>query len=491
MGAAHSGDRATAGAARRAGGRRHGRAGSWRLVPQPPAPTTCSTGSLAGPGPRKLRGPAARTGSAPCRTTCSSTFLASSRRRRRSGRACSPGGWCHLWKSTRRLRISPARRLRIFLAFEVGWKSARDLNKFVNHLLLLRDPDFALDEVSFTSRSSWTLNCPDINNWIRHILQCQASVLIVRLACSSAVLDGPPLVSQHLRSLELHKVEVNGYRRRSGVREESNFLDLSSCPVLEDLNMTTCQVYSEKILSHSVKRLSIGESSFMVQARISVPTLVWLKLECFCENIPLLETMPFLETALIKLFCIRDRCDSRGTGVWCGACAQCRCNAGYNGPSLLFGGLSSSTNVELITFRGMTDFRRNLKWCPTFSELKTLLLKDWGVAINFHALVCILKHSPVLEMLVLQLSQEPECAVESEQSYHPTDQSCAVSAHLKIVEIKCEEVDGRVRKISEFLSRFISEFNIVRTGKMIRVSSIGHAISDPFYVSIDDSRMQG
>ncbi|RCV37540.1 hypothetical protein SETIT_8G071700v2 [Setaria italica] len=48
-------------------------------------------------------------------------------------------------------------------------------------------------------------------------------------------------------------------------------------------------------------------------------------------------------------------------------------------------------------------FHRDLRWCPTFSKLKTLLLNEWCVAIDVHALVSILKHSPVLEKLILQL----------------------------------------------------------------------------------------
>jgi hypothetical protein len=43
--------------------------------------------------------------------------------------------------------------------------------------------------------------------------------------------------------------------------------------------------------------------------------------------------------------------------------------------------------------------------CPIFSKLKTLLLNDWCVEINFDALICFLEHTPVLEKLTLQLCQ--------------------------------------------------------------------------------------
>jgi hypothetical protein len=48
-------------------------------------------------------------------------------------------------------------------------------------------------------------------------------------------------------------------------------------------------------------------------------------------------------------------------------------------------------------------FRKDLKRCPTFSMLKTLLLNEWCVAADFGALACFLQHTPVLEKLVLQL----------------------------------------------------------------------------------------
>ena len=52
---------------------------------------------------------------------------------------------------------------------------------------------------------------------------------------------------------------------------------------------------------------------------------------------------------------------------------------------------------------GQFIFEKDLKQCPTFHNLKTLLLNDhWCVAPNFLALTCILKHSPVLEKLKLE-----------------------------------------------------------------------------------------
>ncbi|CAN6251640.1 unnamed protein product [Urochloa humidicola] len=49
-------------------------------------------------------------------------------------------------------------------------------------------------------------------------------------------------------------------------------------------------------------------------------------------------------------------------------------------------------------------FKRDLRCCPTFSKLKSLLLnKYWSEPDDLRALACILEHSPVLEKLTLQL----------------------------------------------------------------------------------------
>jgi hypothetical protein len=55
-------------------------------------------------------------------------------------------------------------------------------------------------------------------------------------------------------------------------------------------------------------------------------------------------------------------------------------------------------NATLLQFAQFL-FRRNFNWCPTFCKLKKLVLDDWCVAVDMGALICILKHSPVLENL--------------------------------------------------------------------------------------------
>jgi hypothetical protein len=46
---------------------------------------------------------------------------------------------------------------------------------------------------------------------------------------------------------------------------------------------------------------------------------------------------------------------------------------------------------------------RELKSCPSFSNLKTLSLGEWSMAADFDPLVLFLQHSPNLEKLFLEL----------------------------------------------------------------------------------------
>jgi hypothetical protein len=45
----------------------------------------------------------------------------------------------------------------------------------------------------------------------------------------------------------------------------------------------------------------------------------------------------------------------------------------------------------------------DLELCPTFTKLKTLILNEWCVYAEVTKLVCLLRHTPRLESLILQL----------------------------------------------------------------------------------------
>ncbi|KAI4979277.1 hypothetical protein ZWY2020_016030 [Hordeum vulgare] len=61
-------------------------------------------------------------------------------------------------------------------------------------------------------------------------------------------------------------------------------------------------------------------------------------------------------------------------------------------------------HLKLISETEKFIFSRDLKHCPTFTKLKTLLLNDyWCESPDMDPLSCILKNSPVLEKLTLEL----------------------------------------------------------------------------------------
>jgi len=109
----------------------------------------------------------------------------------------------------------------------------------------------------------------------------------------------------------------------SGVAFEENFLILSDCPALEQLEIENCDLtVVNKISSESLKRLSLTNCAFSesFRTRIHAPSLVSLLLDDIWSKTPVLESMPSLVDASIRIgennvdSC--DNCDS-------GDCSSC------------------------------------------------------------------------------------------------------------------------------------------------------------------------
>uniref|UniRef100_M8D176 Uncharacterized protein n=1 Tax=Aegilops tauschii TaxID=37682 RepID=M8D176_AEGTA len=268
-----------------------------------------------------------------------------------------------------------------------SWRKSTDVfrNRFINCLLLFRDPGSTLDEVEIVYNYSEEYRHfnnggpPWVDIWIQHALSSQAQVLTVKL----------PERAYFFLCL---------------------FLDFSSCSELVDLNIKDCTLDARRILSQSLKHLSISGCAFAPNGsriRISVPNLVALQ--------------------LIKI-------------------AGCCGNDGHNDGCILFEGLSHAKNLELIqTYPQMFIFRWDLTWCPIFSNLKTLLMNPWCVQPDFSGLVCMLEHSPVLENLTLQLCKQGirKCASEVEENPGLLEKPPTISGYLKIIKVKCEVIDDR------------------------------------------------
>nr|ACM17572.1 F-box family-5 [Oryza glaberrima] len=194
--------------------------------------------------------------------------------------------WRHLWKSATGLRIADDDG--------VGLVPMEELRDFVDHLLLLRGRA-PLDtcELSFAGLSSdgGGGDARLVDLWFRHAVLCEVQALRLNAprSASRLVLDGLPLVSRRLAKLELAHLNL-----------VHNFLDFSSCPVLEHLEIVLCSLSdAERISSQSLKRLNITACDFseIFRTRIDVPNLLSLRLDNYNHRTPVFEGMPLLVDA--------------------------------------------------------------------------------------------------------------------------------------------------------------------------------------------------
>jgi len=175
--------------------------------------------------------------------------------------------WRHLWKSAKALRVVGGGDGK-FLG------SVKELGEFVDNLLLSRG-GAPLDTFELNFMGSSDEEFPSLSIWFRYAVTRKARFLRLRLHNdfesfhALSKLHGLPLVSKHLARLELH-----------GVGVYSSFADFSSCPVLEHLEFNECEFSFRKILSDSIKHLSITKSiSGFYRTRICAPNLVSLRLD--------------------------------------------------------------------------------------------------------------------------------------------------------------------------------------------------------------------
>ncbi|OEL21817.1 hypothetical protein BAE44_0017165 [Dichanthelium oligosanthes] len=135
--------------------------------------------------------------------------------------------------------------------------------------------------------------------WIRHALaSCQVRALSIDVRTSrrrlqlAAGATVPLFVSRLLTTVDLTDVSLT-----------FPSLDFSGCPALEDLEMSYRKVHVERILSQSLRYLSITGCNFhrKTRTRIATPRLVSLELSLTSDRAPVLENMPLLEKQISGL----------------------------------------------------------------------------------------------------------------------------------------------------------------------------------------------
>ncbi|XP_066342813.1 F-box/LRR-repeat protein At3g26922-like isoform X1 [Miscanthus floridulus] len=375
--------------------------------------------------------------------------------------------WRHVWKFTRRLLITG--------------DSVQEVREFVDRLLI----NFAsldVSEIRFDPCEEFD-NGDDIypylddedtsslNRWISRVLECQIQMLWVDIGAQGyfdAYLQmSNRLVSRHLTRLEL-----------TGVLFICRCLNLDGCPALEHLEINECCLEDvRKITSLSLKHLvitSCESNGACNRIQICVPRLV--SLLCL-GNIdvmtPLLERMPELVEAKFQINSYRDKCycddpmacyhitrDGDTSDIDSDSDDGEEGSGDYAGQNttkcVVLEGLAQARDLVLIADHPTFIFKRDLRWCPTFSMLKTLVLTQVYRCepADCSVLECMLEHAPLLEKLTLTLKkelQDGKYKVEIKGYPDAKVKSTKISQHLQIVKIICEDVNGIFVNVLNFL----------------------------------------
>ncbi|TVU26108.1 hypothetical protein EJB05_28640, partial [Eragrostis curvula] len=304
--------------------------------------------------------------------------------------------WRDLWKFTTRLHITRSHPC------DIEQTPVKNIREFVDHVLLIRGSS-PIDVCDICLLDLKDEDMASMNHWIRH--------------------------------LKLFDLWFN-----------DNFVDLSSCPALEELEIDGCYLASvDGISSESLKRLSIGCSCRLGQSfrnRIYVPNLISLQLDLDFDGAPVLEKMPSLAIQRLTL-----------------AYYQTLGIATMNTVKVAMR-LRVTTKVvcfcKVFTHFSTCPvyFSKGHEKCPVFSNLKILLLNEyWCVPTDL--LTRILEHSPVLEKLTLELfCKGTKSRIEMKGRPDLKKQSSTISERLKLVEVKCDLVDEKVMNVLHFMIKF-------------------------------------
>uniref|UniRef100_A0A0E0IZC6 F-box domain-containing protein n=1 Tax=Oryza nivara TaxID=4536 RepID=A0A0E0IZC6_ORYNI len=359
--------------------------------------------------------------------------------------------WRELWKSTRRLSIAGLSRSPHLLSTTGSGGSSPatvdKLSKFVNHLLLSRKQG-PLDECRFSFDGFKDMDGAQVDMWIRYVLDnvWQLRVLLINLGTSIHVkLAGTPLVSENLVSVG--KI----------------FSQSLSVLVLNDCDGQTPLLESMPSLERAYVRLgwfAVDHCTEGICGECHRPC----ENSCDNDNNSSENNSSDNGNSSDNNSSDNGNCsDQDNYDALCGLCANCRDNDNISGTCLLLRGLSRCTYLELSPSYQMLTFERDLRWCPTFSNLRTLVLSDYNLDGGFHALLCFLQQTPVLQKLTLKLRKIHGPTVDiSSYLKRPV-----VLRHLRIVEVKCPvSVQEEIFKLWKILitwGRYIVQFNIEST----------------------------
>ncbi|XP_039824797.1 putative F-box/FBD/LRR-repeat protein At5g44950 isoform X2 [Panicum virgatum] len=303
--------------------------------------------------------------------------------------------WKNLWASLMWLNFDAAK-----------FSSIRTYRKFVNNALQYRSslpmlvPLDAFWISTVCDNSDDSLDYSDIQPWIHHALNSKAWALGILKHSGPKPLSMEsypfPFTSVYLKILGLSHCFIDDWFVQN----------LSSCcPVLDDLDLMSCAIHVTMFSSTTLKSLAITitqtDKDFPIEFQylvIDMPNLVSLSLEEIPRRIIHLMDVSSVKTASIFLFSL-----SFGH-------SQVQCS--------ILSALSNATSLTLVSPSVYEDvvpkvLGRDLPRCATFSKLKRQHLGEWFLSGGCYPLIYLLRRSPNIEKLILQLDTQQRLAVES------------------------------------------------------------------------------
>uniref|UniRef100_A0A0E0QVU7 F-box domain-containing protein n=1 Tax=Oryza rufipogon TaxID=4529 RepID=A0A0E0QVU7_ORYRU len=324
--------------------------------------------------------------------------------------------WRNLWCSLTSIKVD-------FCEFDGetdSWEGDQArFRKFVNNLLLRRDPVPVLDKFCLRSYIPHGANdqeaSADANLWISHALQLKAPVVEVDQDIQTRdtlELGGHAVfASQYLTRLVLSAVSfTQGFFKQLEI----------GCSKLEHLSIYDSIVCVD-ISSKTLKVLIIDNSEFSYDynTSISTPSATSLTLIDLGGRLPLLKDMGSLVSASVYLTREAIPLDTAiNIDQW-------------------FMGLSGVRHLALDFPVEVIKIKDNMQWCPKFNNLVNLTLGRWCLDSKLYALTVFLQNSPKLEKLRLEID-EGYTAKDIKGELKERSFTCE---HLKIVEVDCVEDD--------------------------------------------------
>uniref|UniRef100_A0A0E0QVU8 F-box domain-containing protein n=1 Tax=Oryza rufipogon TaxID=4529 RepID=A0A0E0QVU8_ORYRU len=324
--------------------------------------------------------------------------------------------WRNLWCSLTSIKVD-------FCEFDGetdSWEGDQArFRKFVNNLLLRRDPVPVLDKFCLRSYIPHGANdqeaSADANLWISHALQLKAPVVEVDQDIQTRdtlELGGHAVfASQYLTRLVLSAVSfTQGFFKQLEI----------GCSKLEHLSIYDSIVCVD-ISSKTLKVLIIDNSEFSYDynTSISTPSATSLTLIDLGGRLPLLKDMGSLVSASVYLTREAIPLDTAiNIDQW-------------------FMGLSGVRHLALDFPVEVIKIKDNMQWCPKFNNLVNLTLGRWCLDSKLYALTVFLQNSPKLEKLRLEIDE----GYTAEKITCELQERSFTCEHLKIVEVACVEDD--------------------------------------------------